>query len=189
MYVLIHRTSISAFPTALGRRETFSVPYFFHLPAFPLPSSCHQLLEKCRKITTTISAFRQKDGIHGHQKSRCLSGRHLQRVCFLCLSPSRTFQAEREAKKDSDNDADHKRKKDYDGKRRAEFPHKKRNRDRCCILNGKNDNGCYNNGCIQRISMRDLPLHSCGQFCRSSGQVAQVTVIGRAARFIISSFI
>src|SRR5208283_1470934 len=150
MYVLIHRTSISAFPTALVRRETFSVPCFFHLPAFPLPSSCHQLLEKCRKITTTISAFRQKDGIHGHQKSRCLSGRHLQRVCFLCLSPSRTFQAEREAKKDSDNDADHKRKKDYDGKRRAEFPHKKHNRDRCCILNGKNDNGCCNNGCCTK---------------------------------------
>jgi hypothetical protein len=75
------------------------------------------------------------------------SGRRLQRVCFPYPSPSRISQAEREAKKGSDNDADHKRKKDYDGKRRAEFPRKKRDRDQRCILNGKNDNGCYNKGC------------------------------------------
>ena len=71
----------------------------------------------------------------------------LQQFRFLRPSPGRTFHAEGEAKKGRDNDAGHKGKKDYDGKRRAKFPHKKRNRDRCCILNGKNDNGCYNEDC------------------------------------------
>ena len=135
--------------------ETDGLPWQSHVGAkdvkevFVREPLSRGLIDHCSSISQTANLQLRGDIV------ACL-----QRFPFLRPSPSRTFQAEGEAKKGSDNDADHKRKKDYDGKRRAEFPHKKRNRDRCCILNGKNDNGCYNKDCYTENKHERPPYSS-----------------------------
>jgi hypothetical protein len=88
----------------------------------------------------------------------------LQRFSFLCSSSGCTLQPEREGRKASDNDADYEHKKDYDGKRRAEFPRKKRGRDRNCILNGKMTTAAMARIAMISKSIRRHPLNDSAGF-------------------------
>jgi hypothetical protein len=123
----------------------------------------------------SLLVMNDRGGLPSSSETACLRlSRHIaarfQRLCFVCPSLSCTFQAECEAEEGGDNDAEHECAKDCDGKRRAKLPRMERDRNRYRILNGRNDNGCYNENCYAQNEHNSISSFiRVGRFCHSSG--------------------